>query len=71
MADLAREYRISLSRVSNIVAELRKKPELIRERIQEESEQALADERLANFVEVKLTNKEVIERADDVRIDYE
>ena len=31
----------------------------------------MADEELASFVEAKLTNGEMIERADDVRTDYE
>ena len=31
MKDLAKEFRISYSRVCNIVAELRKKPEVVRE----------------------------------------
>ena len=44
---------------------------MLRERISRESEQALADEELASFVEAKLTNGEMIERADDVRIEYE
>ena len=31
----------------------------------------MADEELARFVEAKLINGEVIERAEDVRIEYE
>ena len=50
---------------------MRKKPEVLRERISRESEQALADEELAHFVHTKIKNGEVIERADDVRIEYE
>ena len=60
-----------MCRISSIVSEMRKKPEVLRERISRECEQALADEELANFVEAKLTNGEVIERADDVRLEYE
>ena len=44
---------------------------MIRERIQQESEQALADEQLASFVEAKLINMEVIEKADNIVKEYE
>ena len=70
-ADLAKEFRISQSRVCNIVAELKKRPEVIREQISQESEQALLDEQLANFVETKLLNGELIEKADDIRTAFE
>lgn len=42
------------------MSEQRRNPEVIRERIQKESEEALADEELACFIEDKLVNREVI-----------
>ena len=44
---------------------------MIREKIQQESERALADEQLACFIEAKLTNMEIIEKADDIMKEYE
>ena len=69
--DLARAFKVSQPCISGILSEIRKNPEALRERIQQESEQALADEKLANFIEEKLSQREVIERADDVRKEYE
>ena len=71
MKDLAKEFRVSPARISNIVKEMRTKPEVIREKIAKEAEKALTDERLAAFVEDKLRNGEMVERAEDVKIQFE
>ena len=71
ISDLAKEFRVSQSRISQIVSLVRKKPEVIRERISKETEQAMEDEDLALFVETKLDKGEVLVRADDVRKDFE
>ncbi len=39
--------------------------------INKDTEKALIDENLASFVDTKLLNGEVIERADDVRREFE
>ena len=48
--DLAKEFRVSQSRISPIVSLIRKKPEVIRERISKEAEKDMEDEDLAQFV---------------------
>ena len=56
--------------ISHIVSKVRKRPEALGERIRLEAEKALRDEELAIFVETKLLNGEVIQRADDIRKDF-
>ena len=51
MKDLAKEFRVSSARISNIVKEIRTKPEVIREKIAQEADKALTDENLAAFVD--------------------
>ena len=51
MQDLAKEFRVSRSRINNIVREIRIKPETIREKIAQEAERALTDESLAVFID--------------------
>lgn len=60
MQDLAKEFRVSSSRINNIVREIRIKPETIREKIAQEAERALTDESLAVFIDEKLRNGEMI-----------
>ena len=71
MKDLAKEFRVSPARISNIVKELKTKPEVIREKIAQEADKALTDEKLAAFVEDKLENGEMIERAEDIMNEFE
>lgn len=71
ISDLAKEFRVSPGRISQIVSLIRKKPEVVRERISKEAEKAREDEDLAQFVEAKLQNREVLQRAEDVRKDFE
>ena len=71
MKDLAKEFRVSPARISNIVRELRTKPEVIREKIAQEADKALTDEKLAAFVDDKLQNGEMVERAEDVQRQFE
>ena len=66
MKDLAKEFRVSRSRINNIVREMKTKPEVVREKIAQEAEKALTDESLAVFVEGKLRNGEMIQRAEDI-----
>lgn len=63
LADLAKEFRVSVSRISAIATEARRKPEVLRERISREAEKAERDVELADFVEEKLQDGEVIVRA--------
>ena len=51
MKDLAKELRVSPARISNIIKEIRTKPEVIREKIAQEADKALTDENLAAFVD--------------------
>ena len=51
MKDLAKEFRVSRSRINNIVREMRTKPEVVREKIHQEAERALNDESLAVFID--------------------
>ena len=53
------------------MSKVRKKPEVLGELIEKEAEKATTDESLAIYVDAKLLNGEVIERADDVRRDFE
>ena len=69
--DLAMEFRVSPSRISNIVREMRTKPELVREQINQEATKALTDENLAAFVDEKLNRGELIQRAEDVMTQFE
>ena len=71
MKDLAKEFRVSSARISNIVKEIRTKPEVIREKIAQEADKALTDESLADFVDEKLDNGEMIERAEDIQRQFE
>lgn len=65
------EFRVSPSRISNIVREMRTKPELVREQINQEATKALTDENLAAFVDEKLNRGELIQRAEDVMTQFE
>ena len=47
------------------------RPEVLVDVVNKEAERALADEELASFVDDKLRGGELIERADDIRRDYE
>ena len=69
--DLAKEYRVSQSRISNIISQARKKPEILRERISREAEKAERNEDLVGFIEDKLQSGEVVQRAEDVKLAYE
>ena len=60
ISDLAKEFRVSQSRISQIVSLVRKKPEVIRERISKLAEKSMEDEDLALFVETKLDKGEVL-----------
>ena len=71
MKDLAKEFRVSPARISNIVKELKTKPEVIREKIAQEADKALTDEKLADFVDDKLSNGEMVERAEDIMNQFE
>ena len=71
MQDLAKEFRVSRSRINNIVREIRIKPETIREKIAQEAERALTDESLAVFIDEKLKNGEMIQRAEDIMNQFE
>ena len=57
--------------ISLIVTKVRKKPEALVDLINQQAERALTDESLACFVDTKLQNGEVLQRADDIRRDYE
>ena len=65
------EFRVSPSRISNIVREMRTKPELVREQINQEATKALTNENLAAFVDEKLNRGELIQRAEDVMTQFE
>ena len=56
--------------ISHIVSKVRKKPEVLVDKINKDAEKAMADESLAIFVETKLLNGEVLQRADDIRKDF-
>ena len=71
MQDLAKEFRVSRSRINNIVREIRIKPETIREKIAQEAERAVTNESLAVFVDEKLRNGEMIQRAEDIMHQFE
>ena len=71
MQDLAKEFRVSRSRINNIVREIRIKPETIREKIAQEAEMAVTNESLAVFVDEKLRNGEMIQRAEDIMHQFE
>ena len=71
MIDLAKEFRVSRSRINNIVREIKTKPEVVREKIHQEAERALNDESLAVFVDEKLRNGEMIQRAEDIMHQFE
>ena len=57
--------------ISLIVTKVRKKPEALVDLINQQAERALTNESLACFVDTKLQNGEVLQRADDIRRDYE
>ena len=50
---------------------MRKDPNDIEDRIKKDTAEALTDEALAEFVDAKLLDGELIERAEDVKRDYE
>jgi hypothetical protein len=66
-SDIAREYRVSNSRVSEIVKAAKKKPETMREAIEEEHGKAQQIFQLHHFIETLFAEDYVIVRANDVR----
>jgi hypothetical protein len=66
-SDVAKEYRISNSRVSQIVKASKKKPEMTREAIEEEHGRVQQIFQLHHFINNLLADGYVIERANDVR----
>ena len=71
VADVAKEYGVTSSCISRIVSTMRKDPTDIVDRVKKETAEALTDEALAEFVDAKLLDGELIERAEDVKRDYE
>ena len=67
IADLAKEFRVSKARVSQIVSQVRKKPAVLTEEIKKDAEKARSREDLATFVEALVNNGKTIERAADVQ----
>jgi predicted nucleic acid-binding protein len=66
-SDISKEYRVSNSRVSEIVKAVKKKPEMTREAIEEEHGKAQQIFQLHHFIEGLFAESYVIERANDVR----
>ena len=71
IADLAKEFRVSQARVSQIVSQARKKPEVLAENINKDAEKARTKEDLATFIEALAKSGRMIERAADVKQLYE
>ena len=71
VADVAKEYGVTSSCISRIVSTMRNDPTDIVDRVKKETAEALTDEALAEFVDAKLLEGELIERAEDVQRDYE
>ena len=59
------------SAISRIVSQVRKTPEVLVDVIKTAAEKAFKAEDLATFIDSKLVSGEVIERADDIRREYE
>ena len=57
--------------ISRIVTQVRKKPGVLAEVINSKAEKDSNLEDLATFISNKIINGEIIEKADDVRRDYE
>jgi xylose isomerase len=66
-SDVAREYRVSNSRVSQIVKAAKKKPEMMREAVEEEDRRVQQIFQLHHFIKGLLAEDYVIVRANDVR----
>ena len=69
--DLAKEYRVTSSCISQIVSMVRKKPKVLSELIEKEAEREIKDETLACYIVKHLEAGRVIERASDLSRDYE
>ena len=54
IADVAKEYRVTPARISQIVQKMRKQPEEVVDDINEHYDKALEDEAIASFIEERL-----------------
>ena len=64
--DLAKEYRVTSSCISQIVSMVRKKPKILEELIEKAAEKEIKDETLACYIVKHLEAGKVIERAADL-----
>ena len=58
--DLAKEYRLHLCNISQIVSKVRKNPKVLKERIIEDAEKELKDEELASYIRQQLNEGKMI-----------
>ena len=69
--DLAKEYRVTSSCISQIVSMVRKKPKILEELIEKAATKEIKDETLACYIVKHLEAGMVIERAADLQKSYE
>ena len=70
-SDLAKDFRVSQSLISNLVTKVRKKPELLRELISKRAEKQLGDLELADFIEDRMKQGVQIRTVKQTSEDYE